>query len=714
METHDVDESLKQKLKCLVFIPIISRTYCDPKSFAWEHEFKAFVNQASQDQFGLKVKLPNGNVANRVLPIRIHNLDNNDIKLCESALGGFLRGVEFIYGSTGVNRPLTPSDNPEKNLNKTFYRDQINKVALAIKEIILGLKTEPTAYGKDSTQLRESIEEPKRKEEQTEKEKPTNLRKIRLLSIAAIIAILIITTIFTYPNILRHGTVEKLRSSGEKISVAVMPFQNMTNDTTWNIWQKAIQDMLIVDLSNSPDELQIRHTETINSLIQNQGLTNYATMTPSVASFISKKLDANVFIYGSIKRGGTALRVSAQIIDTKTKDVLKTFEIEGPALEEKVFRIADSLKKQVRNFLIISRLNKGISRDIQYSDGTNSPDAYKLFFLGNDAIMKGNFLTGAKMLEGAVAEDSNFVAAKIFLAYRYSTIGRLDDAKRLCNKLYGKRDQVSLTYRIQLDWLHAILFETPNEVIRCLKQYLEIDDQIPTVYYLLGGEYFGLGQIDQGIAQMEKCMDLYKKWKIKPQGYSDYTSLGYGYHKTGQYHKERRLYRKGESDFGDVFYLRRRQAILELSQGNTDAANEYIEKGISIMKENSWPESVILNNLGDIYTEAGILDKAEEYYRQVLSLEPENPIGLNNLAWFLIDKDRDINGGIELIDKALELSPETYYILDTKGWGLYKQGKYQEAKDILQRSWDARVIYDHEVYLHLEAAKKAVANQKNI
>ena len=43
LETHDVDASLKEKLKCLIFIPIISRTYCDPKSFAWEHEFKAFV-----------------------------------------------------------------------------------------------------------------------------------------------------------------------------------------------------------------------------------------------------------------------------------------------------------------------------------------------------------------------------------------------------------------------------------------------------------------------------------------------------------------------------------------------------------------------------------------------------------------------------------------------------------------------------------------------
>jgi len=53
LETHDVDASLKEKLNCLVFIPIISRTYCDPKSFAWEHEFKAFVEEASKDQFGL-------------------------------------------------------------------------------------------------------------------------------------------------------------------------------------------------------------------------------------------------------------------------------------------------------------------------------------------------------------------------------------------------------------------------------------------------------------------------------------------------------------------------------------------------------------------------------------------------------------------------------------------------------------------------------------
>jgi hypothetical protein len=106
LETYDVDASLKDKLKCLIFIPIISRTYCDPKSFAWDHEFKAFIEQASQDQFGLKVTLPNGNVTNRLLPVRINDLDISDIKLCESILGGAFRGVDFIYKEPGVNRPL--------------------------------------------------------------------------------------------------------------------------------------------------------------------------------------------------------------------------------------------------------------------------------------------------------------------------------------------------------------------------------------------------------------------------------------------------------------------------------------------------------------------------------------------------------------------------------------------------------------------------------
>ena len=116
LETHNVDKSLEGKLKCLIFIPIISQTYCDTKSFAWQQEFVAFNKLAKEDQFGRDIKLINGNVASRILPIKIHNIDAEDKAVIETEIGGVLRAIEFIYKEAGVNRPLKSTDN--KNVIK--------------------------------------------------------------------------------------------------------------------------------------------------------------------------------------------------------------------------------------------------------------------------------------------------------------------------------------------------------------------------------------------------------------------------------------------------------------------------------------------------------------------------------------------------------------------------------------------------------------------
>jgi hypothetical protein len=83
LETHNVDKSLEDKLKCLIFIPIISRTYCDPTAFAWRNEFVAFNRITQEDSFGRDVRLSTGNVASRILPIKIHELDAEDRALHE-------------------------------------------------------------------------------------------------------------------------------------------------------------------------------------------------------------------------------------------------------------------------------------------------------------------------------------------------------------------------------------------------------------------------------------------------------------------------------------------------------------------------------------------------------------------------------------------------------------------------------------------------------
>ncbi len=141
LETHNVNKSLEGKLKSLIFIPIISQTYCDPKSFAWQYELLAFNKIASEDKFGRTVKLANGNMAERILPVRIHDLDQEDIQIYETATNEVLRPVDFIYRLPGVNRQLRAKDDEQiKSPNQILYRDQINKVAYAIKDIITGLK----------------------------------------------------------------------------------------------------------------------------------------------------------------------------------------------------------------------------------------------------------------------------------------------------------------------------------------------------------------------------------------------------------------------------------------------------------------------------------------------------------------------------------------------------------------------------------------------
>jgi len=142
------------------------------------------------------------------------------------------------------------------------------------------------------------------------------------------------------------------------------------------------------------------------------------------------------------------------------------------------------------------------------------------------------------------------------------------------------------------------------------------------------------------------------------------------------------------------------------------AANEYIKKYISISKERSVSEAEIAAGLTRIFTGFDLLDMSEKYHRQALRLDPENPDRLNSLAYFLIDNDRNINEGITLVDSALNSRPDNYNYLHTKGWAFYKQGKYQEALETLQKSWDLRrekAVYNHQAYVHLEAAKKAVA-----
>ncbi|OFY68184.1 MAG: hypothetical protein A2Y71_04460 [Bacteroidetes bacterium RBG_13_42_15] len=487
-----------------------------------------------------------------------------------------------------------------------------------------------------------------------------------------------------------------------------MPFQNLTNDTIWDIWQDGIQVNLISSLSNNTEELKVRQTESITTVLQSRGLTNYASITPSVAGTVSQKLNANVFIYGSINKSGATIRVNAQLTNAKNGDIFKSFQTDGTA--DKILPLIDSMSKKIRDFLVISKLIKESSHEAEAVVSTSSPEAYRYLVNGVKSFNKLDYPSARGMFFRALDIDSNLVIALLYLSVSYGNQEIYDAAKKWCLRAYERRDQMPMIQELYTNWVYASYFETPYEEIKYLSEIVDIDDQLSMAFYILGINYLVLNQYDKAILALEKVLEIRRKWDLKPSWIYNYTSLGISYHKTGKFKKEKKLYKTAEIDFPDNPQLIYRQAVLALSTGKTKDAEEYIEEYKSIRGTSSWSEAAIKTSQAEIYYEAGIPDKAEEYYQTALSLEPRNPERMNNLAWFLIDKDRDVKKGLELADKALELDPDIYSYLDTKGWGLYKLGKYKEAFEFLEKSWELKPIYDHDLFLHLEEARKAVAD----
>ena len=323
LETHDVDESLKEKLKCLIFIPIISRTYCDPKSFAWEHEFKAFIEEASNDELGLKIKLAKGNVASRVLPVQIHDLDNDDISMCESVLGGVLRGIEFIYKSAGVNRPLRAAeDHPQDNRNKTYYRDQINKVANAIKEIISAIK-------QPGQQTEKISQESSKQASIAPKSRKT---KIIAPSIAAVI--LIILGILFIPKLFRH------ENKPEK-SIAVLPFRNDSPEDSTQYFMDGVMEELL-------NKLQLIESLRV---IGRTSVEQFRGQDKSIQE-IAKELDVNYIVEGSGQKSGNSLRMRVQLLTAKNERHLwgDSFEQENLVLND-YFKAQSGFAEAIANKL---------------------------------------------------------------------------------------------------------------------------------------------------------------------------------------------------------------------------------------------------------------------------------------------------------------------------------------------------------------------------
>ncbi|KPL14586.1 MAG: hypothetical protein AMS26_10200 [Bacteroides sp. SM23_62] len=548
----------------------------------------------------------------------------------------------------------------------------------------------------------------------TKEEKPTvPLSKRKLKPSDAIITVLIvIVLILVYPKIFQKDKFKGIREPDGRISLSVMPFDNLSGDTVYNIWQGGLQNLLITTLSNS-EELLVRQHQAVHHVIQGERNISYAAITPSMAGELALKLNTRTFVMGNILKAGDKIRVNAQLINAETEEIYKTYQVDGNT-EDDIFAMADSLSVMIKNFLEIKKLVEQYDSPVIQTALTHSSEAFQYYIHGYHALWDWNLQEAVEWLSKAIETDSNFINAYINLSWTHLFIGNDNLARNWCKMAMEKKHELPLLGKLMLDHLHAFYFETPNEQIKYINQILEIDEFNTDYWHLLGRAYRNLDQHENAVIYFEKALEIHNKWGTHYHNSLFYMAMGDSYHQLNDHKRENEVYELGLKIFPDHPAITYYQAICALSQGEQKKAEYLISKYKSIRKNSSlWTESRILAVIGYIYSDADLFDEAETHYRRALSLDPGNPDRMNDLAWFLIDNDIDVNEGVEIIEKALERMPEDPYCLDTLGWGLYKQGRYEEALQALHDSWNFRTVYSHEVYQHIQEVEKAIANQNN-
>lgn len=110
------------------------------------------------------------------------------------------------------------------------------------------------------------------------------------------------------------------------------------------------------------------------------------------------------------------------------------------------------------------------------------------------------------------------------------------------------------------------------------------------------------------------------------------------------------------------------------------AAVPAYDKALSLLAEDE-PETrwFPLYARGIALERSSQFDRAEADLQAALEIRPEQPSLLNYLGYSWIDRNENLEEGLALIQKAVDLAPEDGYIQDSLAWAYYRLGRYQEA-----------------------------------
>jgi TolB-like protein/Flp pilus assembly protein TadD len=325
----------------------------------------------------------------------------------------------------------------------------------------------------------------------------------------------------------------------DKPSIAVLPFNNMSDDPAQEYFSDGLSEEIITALSKVPKLFVIAR----NSSFTYKG-------KPVKVQQVGRELGVKYVLEGSVRKAGNRVRITAQLIDAANGRHLWAERYDRELKD--IFALQDEITKKILSSLQIKLTEGEIAR--WFEKGTNSLEAYLVVLKGREFFYRqdreGNSIAQSlfqeaiahdpnyaiaysylarthnmdmwfgsskspgeslkqalKFAKKAIALDENLADAHSILGYIYTLMRQHDQAiaeGKKAVELAPNSDSAKYMYGISLNY-----FGRRNEAIRLMERAIRLNPMPPGIYYHhLGTAYYHSGRYEEAIAAFNKTLQL--------------------------------------------------------------------------------------------------------------------------------------------------------------------------------------------------------------
>lgn len=153
-----------------------------------------------------------------------------------------------------------------------------------------------------------------------------------------------------------------------------------------------------------------------------------------------------------------------------------------------------------------------------------------------------------------------------------------------------------------------------------------------------------------------------------------------------------------ESDPSDLEAINTFGTVLRFRRDFVQAADVYTQ-GIETIDEPSPEHWRLFYQRAIAYERTDRWPLAEADFLKALELSPDQPDVMNYLAYTWVDRGEYLDRSVEMLESAVEMRPDSGYIVDSLGWVYFRLGRFQDAVEQLERAVildpSQAVIHDH-------------------